>query len=85
VEIPDAALFAAARVAIALGVDGHRADITLVKTAQVLAAWHGQTLVGTDELREAARLSLSHRMRRKPFEDQSLDWEKVEGALADEG
>lgn len=84
VEIPDAALFAAARIAIALGVDGHRADITLIKTAQTLAAWHGQKTVGKEELREAARLSLPHRMRRKPFEDETLDWDKVEEALNDE-
>ena len=39
VTVPEEVLFLAARTGIACEVDGHRADITLVKTAVALAAW----------------------------------------------
>ncbi len=66
---------------IALGVDGHRADITLIKTAQTLAAVAGHTEVNREDLREAAKLALPHRMRRRPFEEQSLNWDDVDKVI----
>lgn len=71
----------AAKLSIALGVDGHRADITLIKTAQTLAAVDGHTEVNREDLREAAKLALPHRMRRRPFEEQSLNWEDVDKVI----
>lgn len=71
----------AAKLSIALGVDGHRADITLIKTAQTLAAVAGHTEVNREDLREAAKLALPHRMRRRPFEEQSLNWDDVDKVI----
>ncbi len=71
----------AAQISIALEVDGHRADITLIKTAETLAAVDGRTEVTKEDLREAARLALPHRMRRRPFEEQKLDWEAVDKVI----
>lgn len=71
----------AAKLSIALGVDGHRADITLIKTAQTLAAVAGHTEVNQEDLREAAKLALPHRMRRRPFEEQSLNWDDVDKVI----
>lgn len=71
----------AAQISITLGVDGHRADITLIKTAETLAAVAGHTEVTKEDLREAARLALPHRMRRRPFEEQKLDWENVDKVI----
>ena len=71
----------AAQISIALEVDGHRADITLIKTAETLAAVDGHTEVTKDDLRTAARLALPHRMRRRPFEEQKLDWETVDKVI----
>jgi Mg-chelatase subunit ChlI len=67
----------AAGVAIELGVDGHRADITMVKTAITLAASAGRTEVVQEDMLKAARLALPHRMRRKPFEEGAIDFEVV--------
>lgn len=71
----------AASISIALEVDGHRADITLIKTAETLAAVDGRTETTKEDLREAARLALPHRMRRRPFEEQKLDWETVDKVI----
>ena len=71
----------AAQISIALEVDGHRADITLIKTAETLAAVDGHTEVTKDDLKTAAKLALPHRMRRRPFEEQKLDWETVDKVI----
>ncbi len=81
VAISDALLEAAARLALAMGVDGHRADITVIKTAMTIAAFHGRCEAGLDDVKQAAKLALPHRMRRRPFEEGQLDWDKVESIL----
>lgn len=81
VGVSDALLSMVAKLAIQLGVDGHRADITLIKTAITLAALAGREQAGPEDIRQAARLALPHRMRRRPFEEGTLDWTAVEAAL----
>ncbi|MEJ2093192.1 MAG: magnesium chelatase subunit D family protein [Syntrophobacterales bacterium] len=60
------------------GVDGHRADIYMLKAAQTLAAYHGREEVRPEDVREAALLVLPHRRRRQPFGDTRLDQDKLE-------
>ena len=67
-----------------LGVDGHRADITLIKTAETIAAVEGRTAVNREDLRAASRMVLPHRMHRRPFEEQTLNWEQVDQVIDDE-
>jgi magnesium chelatase subunit I len=67
----------AAQIAIDLGVDGHRADITFIKTAITHAAYRGNNNVDKEDLTVAAELALPHRMRRKPFEDGYVDFKKI--------
>lgn len=57
-----------ARIAIALDVDGHRADLTLLKTAIALAAYEGRVVVTPEDIYRASELALPHRMRRLPFD-----------------
>jgi magnesium chelatase subunit I len=68
----------AAEIAIAMGVDGHRADITFMKTAVTHAAYRGDTQVNKEDLFVAAKLALPHRMRRKPFEEGVIDFDKID-------
>ncbi|WP_273322550.1 ATP-binding protein [Vallitalea guaymasensis] len=77
VEYTDEILEIVARLSIELEVDGHRADITMVKTAVTNAAFNGRTKVMKEDLLEAAELVLPHRMRRRPFEEGVLDFERV--------
>ncbi len=84
VTINDELLLIVARLAIALDVDGHRADITVIKTAMTLAAFAGREQVEKEDVKKAARLALPHRMRRRPFEDGTLDWDKVEAIFAEQ-
>lgn len=62
-----------ARASLELGVDGHRADLTMLKAAKTLAALRGREEVEASDVREAATLALPHRMRRKPFQSVGVD------------
>lgn len=84
VQIDNKLLETVAKLAVELGVDGHRADITVIKTALTIAAFNARTKVELEDLKQAAKLVLPHRMRRRPFEEGQLDWEKVESFLAAE-
>ncbi|MGK2309877.1 ATP-binding protein [Cutibacterium sp. V947] len=68
VQIDDETLMTVARTCINAHVDGHRADIMMVRAARALAAWEERTTITTENLTQAARLVLPHRMRRRPLE-----------------
>jgi len=82
VRLDDAMLLKIAGISLAMGVDGHRADIVMMKTAMTLAALAGRIEVLPEDLRAAAFLALPHRMRRKPFQEVALDRERLEELLA---
>ena len=83
VVLPDAELDRIARVCLAYGVDGMRADIVVARCAVALAAWHGRDRVTADDIRDAARLALPHRRRTDPLDPPGTDEEKLEEALAE--
>ena len=70
-------------VTINFGVDGHRADITMLKAAKANAALEGRTNVIKDDIRATAELVLAHRLKRRPFEEAGLDREELEKCLQD--
>lgn len=65
------------------GVDGHRADITMMKAARANAALEGKRSTGKEDVRAVAPLVLSHRMRRRPFEEEAFSMEELDGCLRD--
>jgi magnesium chelatase subunit I len=69
VGVPQAALERAARLCIALGTDGLRGEITLVRAARALAAHDGAAEVGAAQLRRLAGPAQRHRLRRNPLDD----------------
>lgn len=66
-------LEAAVEISLHLGVDGHRADLTLVKGAMAHAALDGRSIATTKDVLKVAKMALPHRMRRQPFEESNLD------------
>ena len=73
VSISDELLLKAAEISIALGVQGHRADLSMIKTARTLAAFRGERTVNADDLKKAAAYVLPHRMRRSPLEKGEMN------------
>lgn len=66
-------LLAIANYCLEVGVDGHRGDIIIMKTAKTLAAYDGRTEVGRDDIDKAAMFALPHRIRRQPLQDIVMD------------
>ncbi|PSJ25939.1 magnesium chelatase [Streptosporangium nondiastaticum] len=81
VRLGDGALRRIAAVCAGFEVDGMRADIVTARTASALAAWAGRTDVLTEDVRQAALLSLPHRRRRNPFDAPGLDEDKLDEIL----
>ena len=83
VEISDEILLLNARLSIAMEVDGHRSDLTLMKTERTMAALRGKTEVTKEEVRDSAGMVFLHRTRMLPFEtSRKLDMDKL-GAIID--
>lgn len=77
VAYSDEVLELIARMSIALEVDGHRADIMLLKASLALAAYEGQRAVTPEHVYEAAELVLPHRLRRLPFDTAYFSAEQI--------
>jgi magnesium chelatase subunit I len=58
-----------AALCIALGSDGLRGELTLLRAARALAALEGAADLGRDHLRRVAPMALRHRLRRDPLDE----------------
>jgi magnesium chelatase subunit I len=82
VAIPDSVREAAAKLCMALGTDGLRGDLTLIRAARAFAALHGDAQVGDKHLRKVAAPALRHRLRRNPLDDSGSST-RVDRAVAE--
>ncbi len=82
VELTDEALYAAARLCVALNIDGHRGELTLARAAVALAAFEGRQSVQPSDIARVATLSLRHRLRKDPLETSGDD-ARIERAVAE--
>ena len=62
-------------------VDGHRADIAILKTARAQAAYEGRLHISERDILLAAELALPHRMKKAPFQDVALEPRQLEERL----
>jgi len=64
-----------------LGVDGHRADLVILKTAAAHAAWEGRIRLTDHDIMLAAELALPHRLKRKPFDENQTSLQQIESRV----
>ncbi len=83
VQVSDAVRESAARLCSALGTDGLRGDLTLMRAARALAALEGRDAVEAEDLRRMAAPALRHRLRRNPLDD-SGSTTRVDRAVAEQ-
>jgi magnesium chelatase subunit I len=81
VAISDAAVGRTAALCQALGTDGLRGELTLIRAARAAASLDGATEVGDSHVRRVATLALRHRLRRNPL-DEAGSTVRVEKAVA---
>ncbi|MBM3188222.1 MAG: magnesium chelatase [Chloroflexi bacterium] len=74
-------LFVIAELTGEMEVDGHRADIVILKTALAQAAFEGRNSICETDILLAAELALPHRLRRKPFEETQSRMARLEQRL----
>ncbi|WP_439155322.1 magnesium chelatase ATPase subunit I [Yoonia sp.] len=58
-----------AALCLALGSDGLRGELTLLKAARAFAAWRDDTAVTRGHVRAVAPMALRHRLRRDPLDE----------------
>ncbi len=81
VTMDDSVLTDIAKLCMNLGIDGHRGELTITRTAYAHAAFLGETVVTMKHVKEIAGLCLRHRLRKDPLE--TLDaGEKIDRELA---
>jgi magnesium chelatase subunit I len=80
VVLPDAVLELASRLCIAVGADGLRGELTLMRSARALAALDGAEIVTGDHIARVAPLALRHRLRRNVL-DETGSTVRIERAL----
>jgi magnesium chelatase subunit I len=81
VEIGDEALSLVVEITSELNLDGHRADIVMLKSARAYTAFNGKEKITSEEIKKVAPLALRHRLKRLPFEDISSEVEKLHAIL----
>ncbi|MBN1426927.1 MAG: ATP-binding protein [Anaerolineae bacterium] len=64
-----------------LRVDGHRADLVILKAARAQAALEGRTTITDQDILLAAELALPHRLKRGPFQETEVSLENLEQRL----
>ena len=79
---PDVTLTDVAELCLALGSDGLRGELTLLKAARAYAAWCGDKSLARSHIRAVAPMALSHRLRRDPL-DEAGSGARVERVLED--
>lgn len=82
VAVGDESLQQIAAISLAIGVDGHRADIVMLKAAKTLAALEQHEKVRPEDIAAAAPMALQHRLRRQPFEEIRADDVRIREAVA---
>jgi Mg-chelatase subunit ChlI len=78
VEYTQRDLFAIASLTSSLKIDGHRADMVVLKTARAHAAYEGRRKITQEDILLALELAIPHRLKRGPFADAQMSMAQLE-------
>ena len=74
-------MYTIAALTASFKVDGHRADIVILRTARAHAAYEGRLQINDRDILVAAELALPHRMKKQPFQDSVLNPDQVQANM----
>ncbi len=80
VDVPDDALRTISELCVALGTDGLRGELTLLRACRAYAALNNKRKVTVVHIQRVAAMSLRHRLRRDPLDDSGTSV-RVERAM----
>jgi len=63
------------------GVEGHRADLVILRAARAHAALEGRDTLTSDDILQAAALALPHRLKHGPLDAATLEFQALQEAL----
>ncbi|MGV8074425.1 MAG: ATP-binding protein [Syntrophobacteraceae bacterium] len=81
VEVSEEILDKIVTVTSGIKVDGHRADIVILRGARALASFRERNQASLEDVRDISFLALNHRMRRLPFEEIGSEAKRLEEML----
>jgi len=74
-------LYTIASLTSNLKIDGHRADLVILKAARAHAAFEGRTSINQQDILMALELAIPHRLKRGPFADAMMNMGELENQL----
>ncbi len=74
-------LVSIAALTSSLHVDGHRADLVILKSARAHAAFEGRDKISDRDIALAAELALPHRLRRGPFQQTEINIDDLQSRI----
>ncbi|MCK4961394.1 MAG: ATP-binding protein, partial [Anaerolineales bacterium] len=74
-------LLTIAALTVSMQVDGHRADLVILKAARAHAAFENRTEITERDITLAAELALPHRLRRGPFQQVEVNLEDLQARI----
>jgi len=81
VRYTDKDLYTIAALTASFKVDGHRADIVILRTARAQAAYDGRDQINDKDILLAAELALPHRMKKQPFQESVLNPDQLQNNM----
>ncbi|GIV79256.1 ATP-binding protein [Litorilinea aerophila] len=81
VQYTDKDMYTIAALTASFRVDGHRADIVILRTARAHAAYEGRLAINDRDILLAAELALPHRMKKQPFQEATLTPEQLQSNM----
>ncbi len=71
-------LYTIATITSSLHIDGHRADLVILKAARAQAAYDGRQYITNEDILLATELAVPHRLKRGPFADAQMSMTALE-------
>ena len=81
VQISDRVLTTVAMVSIHYGMEGHRADIAMIRAAKANAALEGRTEIQFQDISQTAPLIIRHRLKSGPFEEAQFKQNELDSVI----
>lgn len=74
-------MYTIATLTASFKVDGHRADIVILRTARAHAAYEGRSSISNRNILLSAELALPHRMKKQPFQETVLNADQLQSNM----